>query len=152
VGYGDETNRFVNNPIDPEKLRVTACVDAQRAETGRRLVYDKTKKDFVDPKDLPVSQNAKFKYVQLPIEGLGKVAVADGYVPLLVVVKLEELWFAQYQRNPVKLATFEVCGVKVSQHRKARALRKLEAAGLVLVEREARKSPLVTLLWRPKLK
>ena len=142
----------MSNQFDPENLRVTAWVDAQRAERGKRLVWDKARKDFVDPKDLPVSQNAKFKYVQLPVDGLGRLAAADEYVPLLIILKLEELWFTRFKRNPVKLAAFEMSGVKISRHRKARGLAKLEAAGLVLVEREVRKSPLVVLLWRPELK
>ena len=45
----------MSNQFDPENLRVTAFVDAQRAEPGKRLVYDKARKDFVDPKDLPIS-------------------------------------------------------------------------------------------------
>jgi hypothetical protein len=141
----------MRNQFDPENLRVTAWVDAQRVEPGKRLVYDKARKDFVDPKDLPISRNPKFKYVQLPVEELGKLGVQTRDIPLLIILRLDELWFTGFKRNPVKLAAFEMGGIEVSRHTKARGLSALEAAGLILVERKPRKIPLVTLLWRSPL-
>jgi hypothetical protein len=142
----------MSEKLDPfENMALSEdTVRSLNGELGKRLVWNKASGTYVEPKDAPVARNPKFKYAQLPVEGLGKLAAADEYMPLLVLLRLEELWFTRFKRNPVKLANFEVAGVKISRQRKTRALRKLETAGLVLVERELRKSPLVRLLWRPE--
>jgi hypothetical protein len=129
-----------------------SVVQSLNGGPGKRMIWDETTRTFVEPKDAPVSRNPKFKYTQLPVEGLGKLAAMKRFIPLLILLRLEELWFTGFKRNPVKLATFEINGVKVSHHQKTRGLEALKGAGLVLVEREARKSPSVTLLWRPERK
>ena len=83
------------------------------------------------------------------MEELGKLGVQTRDIPLLVILRLDELWFTGFKRNPVKLAAFEMGNIKVSRQVKRRGLAALEAAGLVSVERNLYKSPLITLLWRP---
>jgi hypothetical protein len=124
----------------------------QNGGGGKRLVWDRTKQQYVEPHHLPVSRNSGFKFIQLPIEALGRLAVSEMNIPLLVLIRLEELWFQNFKRNPVTLRTFEMCGVQVTRSRKQRALQKLKAAGLVETERVKRRSSVrVTLLWHPIL-
>ena len=44
---------------------------------------------------------------------------------------------------------YDLRGFRVSKDQKSRALTALETVGLISVERQLRKSPLVTLTWKP---
>jgi len=119
--------------------------------TNGRLVCDRTTAKMVPPDQLPAARNPKFKFCQWPMEGLGLLCANERDATLAVLVRLTELWFSGFKRNPVKLASVEIKGFKVSKDQKARALRALEKAGLISVERRSRKSPIVTLNWLPLL-
>ncbi len=82
-------------------------------------------------------------FVRAPLGSLIKAARALGSTPLLVWLYLE------YQRALTHRRTIEVTNVEmakwcVSRKQKHRALRLLEEAGLIRVERVGRRSPRVS--------
>jgi len=144
---------MIKDPFDPANLRLSADMLKARRRSidshNGRLVYDKGTGRLVSPEKVPAARNPKFKYCQWPIEGLGALCANEQDATLAVLVRLTELWFSGFKRNPVKLASVEIKGFRVSKDQKARALRALEKAGLISVERRSRKSPIVTLNWLP---
>jgi hypothetical protein len=139
-----------SDPFDPTLLRIPQEILAKLrgGEIDKRLVWDRTRRKFVEPHELPVTFSSKFKFVQLPVEGFGRLAVAEKALSFLVLLRLEELWFKGYKRNPVILPGFEICGLRITRQQKRRALQKLKAAGLIETEQRMGKSVQVTLLWR----
>ena len=86
-------------------------------------------------------------FVKLPYERTLAAAGRLGNAPLAVLVELAYQAFKTH-RNVVPLANAALRSVGVSRLAKLRALRQLEASGLVAVDRRGKgRSPLVTLLW-----
>ena len=84
---------------------------------------------------------------KLPYERTLAAAGRLGDAPLAVLVELAYQAFKTH-RNVVPLANAALRSVGVSRLAKVRALRQLEASGLVAVDRRGKgRSPLVTLLW-----
>ena len=84
----------------------------------------------------------------LPYERTLAAAGRLGDAPLAVLVELTHRAFKTRQ-DTVLLANAGLQSVGVSRYAKLRALRRLEAAGMITVtSRGSGKSPLVTLLWR----
>jgi hypothetical protein len=107
------------------------------------LVWDKLKQDFVDPSTLP-SRPEKFLKGPIPWPWLC-AAAAEGGKCLQVGLCLWRLSGAK--RSPtVRLSNLEVEALRVDRHAKSRALKKLEAVGLVSVKRRRGAYPVVTIL------
>jgi hypothetical protein len=86
-------------------------------------------------------------FVKLPYERTLAAAGRLGNAPLAVLVELAYQAFKTH-RNVVPLANAALRSVGVSRLAKLRALRQLEASGLVAVGRRGKgRSPLVTRLW-----
>jgi hypothetical protein len=116
-------------------------------EEGKRLVWDKGLQKYVEP--VKLSLKNELKHYTFPAEAFETLCAHKKDATLAVLLNIVRLWFASFQENPVRLATTEVRGFRVSKDQKSRALTALETVGLISVERQLRKSPLVTLNWKP---
>jgi hypothetical protein len=72
-----------------------------------------------------------------------------GSVRWTILLELDRLIFEARGRNPVSLTNHHLRQYGVDRAGKWRALRKLEAAGVIAIERRGRESPLITHLWFP---
>lgn len=87
------------------------------------------------------------RFIQLPYERTLAAAGQIKAAPLAVLIELTWRRFKSHQ-NPVTLANKALRAVGISHEAKNRALRQLEAAGLITITWRGRgRSPLVTLLW-----
>jgi hypothetical protein len=116
-------------------------------EEGKRLTWDKKLRKHVEPEKF--SKLPGLKYCTFPTEPLEMLVAQKRDATWALLLNITRLWFFNFQQNPVKLASTEIRGFKVSKNQKARALVALEKSGLIDVERQPRKSPLVTLTWKP---
>jgi hypothetical protein len=119
-------------------------------EEGKRLVWDKKSKTYVEPEHR--ASTGCLAHYSFPADAMETLCAQKQDATLSVLLNIVRHWFYNFQQNPVKLATTEIRGFEISRNQKARALTALEAAGLVTVERRPRKSPLVTLNWKPTKK
>jgi hypothetical protein len=88
------------DPFDPANLQVPDdMLQPPNGDSDQRLVWNRVIGKFVDSKDASVARNPKFKYVRLPVEGLGKLAVSEQCIALLILLRLEELWFTQFKQR-----------------------------------------------------
>jgi hypothetical protein len=92
------------------------------------------------------ARSARAKFVKLPYEQTLLAAGELQNAQLAVLVELSHLMFKMHQ-NPVPLSNTALRSAGMSRMAKLRALRQLEAVGLVKVTRRGQKSPLVTALW-----
>ena len=68
----------------------------------------------------------------------------------LVLIELDRLVLKARGKNPIRFWSPRLRGVGVTQHTRMRALRQLEAAGVIRVERRGKGlSPWVAHLWYP---
>jgi hypothetical protein len=119
-------------------------------EEGKRLVWDKGLQKYVEP--VKLSLKNELKHYTFPAEAFETLCAQKKDATLAVLLNIVRLWFTSFQENPVRLATTEVRGFRVSKDQKSRALTALETVGLISVERQLRKSPLITLTWKPTKK
>jgi hypothetical protein len=120
------------------KIARAADVDKQkRAKTKIQAVQSERKE-----------RQSRMEIVPLNTDRLEKLGLKLKCVPLLIIAYLEKRWWSRFQHNPLKLPAFEINGIRISGHVKARGLAALEKSGLVLVEHRTSKSPCVTLNWR----
>ena len=66
-----------------------------------------------------------------------------------ILLELDRLILEARGRNPVSLTNYRLRQYGVDRAGKWRALRKLEAAGVIAIERRGREAPLITHLWFP---
>jgi hypothetical protein len=67
-----------------------------------------------------------------------------------ILVELDRLILKGHGRNPVRLTNRNLRAAGISRHMKMRALRQLEAAGVIrIVESRPKQAPLVAHLWYP---
>jgi hypothetical protein len=93
-----------------------------------------------------MNPRAKAPFVKVPIWWAVQAAEATGTNKALVWIWLRRLsWKAATTTFPVPNSKLKKLGV--SRWQKTRALRELEAAGLIAVEWRGRKTPLVTMLY-----
>jgi hypothetical protein len=86
-------------------------------------------------------------FAQIPLAWAAKAAKATHTLKALVWIELlYAVW--QAETEPVALSTERFRSIGVSHQTKLRALRELEAAGLVKVTWRARKTPLVSITRR----
>jgi hypothetical protein len=112
----------------------------------RRLVWDSIKQKLVPPAERSAAHKG-FEFMVLPPEQMAQLAVELKSPELAVLFRLYRNWFSQYQKNPLPLANFDLKGFKISRMQKRRALRVLQKAGLISMEKRRGKTPVVTLLW-----
>jgi hypothetical protein len=68
----------------------------------------------------------------------------------LILIELDRLILKSRGKNPIRLTNRNLRAAKVTNHTKTRALRQLEAAGVIrVVEQNRGQSPLVIHLWFP---
>ena len=72
-----------------------------------------------------------------------------GSVGWTILLELDRLILEAGGRNPVRLTNHHLRQYGIDRAGKWRALRKLEAAGVVAIEQRGREAPLVTHLWFP---
>lgn len=90
----------------------------------------------------------RVEFVMLPYAQMMRVAgQVRSFAALAVMVELGYQVFKTHKREVV-LSNTMLRSVGISRKAKIHALRQLEAAGVVAVDWEARKSPRVTVLWR----
>jgi DNA-binding transcriptional ArsR family regulator len=88
-------------------------------------------------------------FARIPYETGMRLAGQTRNAMLAVLLELDHLVFVRRGRNPVELTNTMMRAIGVSHQAKIRALRKLEAAGMVTIIWRGRRSPLVTVLWHP---
>jgi hypothetical protein len=113
------------DPFDIDRLRL----DPTSVHPGRRPARAKWERKFI-----------KFPWAWY--ERLAPAGLAVTYKLALHLLYLH--WRAG--GKPIKLSNVTLTGTGVTKDTKWRGLRALEAAGLIRVERRARRSPVVTLL------
>lgn len=128
-----------DDPFDLSKMTLDARLIAELAP------FQKT--SAVKPKRRP---RPKSEFVQLPFE---QILAAAGFLKntqLAVLMALANREFKTH-KNPVRLAANGALkSIGVSNKAKLRALRHLEAAGLISVTKPGKgKAQLITLLWKP---
>jgi hypothetical protein len=62
----------------------------------------------------------RLEHVPLNTDQLETLGLELKCVPLLILAHLEERWWKRFKRNPVKFSAFQVGGISVSGHVKAR--------------------------------
>ena len=67
----------------------------------------------------------------------------------MILIEIDRLILKARGRNPVRLTNHRMQELDISRESKRYHLRRLEAAGVIKVQSEARKWTLVTLLWFP---
>jgi hypothetical protein len=81
---------------------------------------------------------------------LDKVIENTHSAQFAVLAVLHELWLRdKYHWNPIKLPDTKFLALGILPNGKLRALRELEKLGLVSVEWREKKSPIVTMTWKP---
>jgi hypothetical protein len=122
--------------FDPGAVALTPQTLAELAEARKQAQLKRVRPARPEP------------FVKLPYERTLAAAGRLGNAPLAVLVELAYQAFKTH-RTVVPLANAALRSVGVSRLAKLRALRQLEASGLVAVGRRGKgRSPLVTLLWR----
>jgi hypothetical protein len=79
---------------------------------------------------------------------LDRLAKATHCAPLIVMNKIYQLWFRNFQKNPVELSSECLEPLGISRQSKSEALHLLESVGLISVKRRKNKSPLVSVTCR----
>ncbi len=120
-------------------------IDAYRLTPESAAAIAKAREQLQPRKRLRSARPEAF--VKLPYERTLAAAGRLGNAPMAVLVELAHQAFRTH-KSRVPLANAALQKVGVSRLAKLRALRQLESAGLVAVDRRGRgRSPLVTLLW-----
>ena len=131
---------------DPFDLGSFALTPGQLAELAPLQ-----KKPELKPRSMRSARSARpagARFVQLPYERTLAAAGRHRDARLAVLIELAYRTFKANQ-NQVPLANKTLRSVGITHKAKARALRQLEAAGLVTITRRGSgKSPLVTILWK----
>jgi hypothetical protein len=95
----------------------------------------------------------RVRFYQFSTEVMDKLFTATRCPALAVLLALEDLWFTDFDhRNPIKLTSYNLQRFGLSRGQKYRALKALETAKLISVDRINGKNPVVMLLWRPPAK
>jgi hypothetical protein len=98
----------------------------------------------------PPARTFKIRFVKLPIHVLEKVISATGSAELAILTELYERHFSDYGQNPVILSSSALSKkYRIGRAQKHRALAKLQAAGVISVQTQPNRNPLVTLNWLP---
>lgn len=120
-------------------------LDAYRIKPERAVVMAEARKQQQSRKRLHPGRSEAF--VKLPYERTLAAAGRLGDASMAVLIELAYQAFRTH-RNVVPLANAALRSVGISPDAKVRALRRLEANGMVSVDwRGGKKTPLVTLLW-----
>jgi DNA-binding transcriptional ArsR family regulator len=90
----------------------------------------------------------RLNHYHFPASELEALTQKVGCSALAVLLTIYEVWYKDYQRNPIKLTNVRLKEKGISRSAKGRALDVLEKAGLIAVERRPRKSPIVTIKWK----
>jgi hypothetical protein len=96
----------------------------------------------------------RFQFCQFPVSVLDAlIEHRANWTVLAVLTALHELWFTHpNHHNPVELTSYNLRRFGLSRWQKWDALRVLEKAGQITIERKDRKNPQVTLNWLPLVK
>jgi hypothetical protein len=129
--------RLLNDDdFDLDKLRLTPEMMTKRAEAGSKIQPAKRLH--------PARPEA---FIKLPYERTLAAAGKLQNAPLAVLAEVAYQAFKTH-RKQVPLANAKLKSIGIKRDAKMRALRRLEAAGLVAVDWRGRgRSPLITLLW-----
>lgn len=127
------------DPFDLAKFKLTPEQIAKLAPFQKR------------PKSKPrlprSRRQAGTRFVQLPYERALAAAGQLGHAPMAVLIEIAHLAFKAHGK-PAPLANRALRAVGIDHEAKTRALRRLEAAGLLtVVWRGNGRSPLVSLRW-----
>jgi hypothetical protein len=77
-------------------------------EEGKRLVWDKGLQKYVEP--VKLSLKNELKHYTFPAEAFETLCAQKKDATLAVLLNIVRLWFASFQKNPVRLATTEFAG------------------------------------------
>ena len=97
-----------------------------------------------------------FSFCKFPVKAIEDIimtpsgkAVPGPEALLAVLLVLCQLHFRRFGQNPVRLTSESLRKYNVSRHQKLRALKFLEKAGHIAVQRTGGENPIVTLNWLP---
>jgi hypothetical protein len=88
------------------------------------------------------------RWYKLPVEVVTRIRKRDDAVNVLFAL-IEANYESYHHENPIQLTSNRLRQLGISRWQKLRALKILEACGLVSVDRRPGGNPLVTLLWLP---
>jgi hypothetical protein len=97
------------------------------------------------------TNSERFRFYKISVD-IAKNALAichKSVAPISILLALYEIHFRDFGSNPVRLTSKILNRYRISRYRKYRALKLLEIAGLIRVERVKNRNPLVTLKWLP---
>jgi hypothetical protein len=138
---GKDDDRFT---VAAEELKAYSAEIAKMQETYAAAARAKSgRKDVTSKRTQKFAARSTIKFIMFPVEWQFQLARvdADKCTYRVALYLLYESW--RSQNKFVKLANFGLKGLGVGREGKRNALEQLEEAGLVSVERNDRKSPVV---------
>jgi hypothetical protein len=117
----------------------------------KHYTWDHRLRKHVPKGEAPLSaEQKKFKleFYQFPKAVIDQIVRTTHNAELAVLARLYELWFLNFQRNPVALSSVGVRAMGISRFSQMRALKSLEESKQISIERRKNKSPLVTIHWK----
>jgi hypothetical protein len=142
------------NPFDLENLQITPeqlpVLQAKPEKDSTKEIWDGVPVVITKVSPLRRAKQKKFKleFYQFPKEVIDQIVKTTGNAQLAVLARIHELWFLNFQRNPVELSSASFKSLGISRTRKMRALGALEKSGQIAVQMRKNRSPLVTLKWK----
>jgi hypothetical protein len=100
--------------------------------------------EVIYPASRPTRRRRKDTFVQVPLMRAASMAKATKTTKAMVWLVVLYEWWANKGR-PFTLSNKKLAGYGVTHDTKRRALRELEAAGLITVEQNGKRAPVVTL-------
>jgi hypothetical protein len=91
----------------------------------------------------------KETFVRIPYERVLQLYGRVGAAALFVLFEIDHLIFKARGQNPVRLTNKNLRTIGMPRNTKARALRQLQDAGVIRIERRGKEAVLVTLSWYP---
>jgi DNA-binding transcriptional ArsR family regulator len=91
----------------------------------------------------------KETFVRIPYERVLQLYGRVGAPALFVLFEIDHLIFKARGQNPVRLTNKNLRAIGMPRNTKARALRQLQDAGVITIERRGKEAVLVTLSWYP---
>jgi len=116
-------------------IRQDKCIEVESIETAVPAPRKRTR--------------TRETFAQIPHKrGIELYGHIDG-AAWVILLELDRLIFKSFGRNPVRLANHKFEAVGMPRNTKWKALRQLEAAGVIAVVQEGQEAALITHNWHP---
>jgi hypothetical protein len=114
---------------------------------GKRIEVETL--ETVAPPARPRRVRVKETFARIPHQRGMELYGRIGGAAWVILLELDRLIYKSFGRNPVRLANHNLEAVGMPRNTKWKALRQLEAAGVIAVVQEGQEAALVTHNWHP---